>query len=71
PDEKWGEVPVAFVVITEGRDISETTLKEYMRSKLARYKVPKRVIFLEELPLTSTGKINRRELEEQAMDFTN
>ncbi len=71
PDEKWGEVPVAFVVITEGRDISEATLKEYMRSKLARYKVPKRVIFLEELPLTSTGKINRRELEKQAMDFTN
>ena len=69
PDEKWGEVPIAFVVVTEGRDISEASLKEYMRSKLARYKVPKRVIFLEELPLTSTGKINRRKLEKQARDF--
>ncbi|MFX1403010.1 MAG: hypothetical protein ACFE9D_00880 [Promethearchaeota archaeon] len=44
-------------------------MKEYMRSKLARYKVPKRVIFLHELPLTSTGKINRRKLEKQAVDF--
>lgn len=69
PDEKWGEVPVAFVVIKQGRNISEAALKEYMRSKLARYKVPKRVIFLHELPLTSTGKINRRKLEKQAVDF--
>jgi acyl-CoA synthetase (AMP-forming)/AMP-acid ligase II len=66
PDEKWGEVPVAFVVIREGSAISEEALKDYMRSKLARYKVPKRIIFQKELPLTSTGKINRRKLEKQA-----
>ena len=70
PDKKWGEVPIAFVVLKEDAFVTEENLKEFMRQKLARYKVPKRVIFAENLPLTSAGKVNKRELETQALSYT-
>ncbi|MDO8056505.1 MAG: AMP-binding protein, partial [Candidatus Hermodarchaeota archaeon] len=68
PDKKWGEVPIAFVVLKGDVAVTEKDLKEYMRQKLARYKVPKKVAFVKELPLTSAGKINKRELEKQALN---
>jgi fatty-acyl-CoA synthase len=58
PDEKWGEVPCAFVQLREGAQASEPELIEFCRSKLARFKAPKRVIF-GEVPRTSTGKIQK------------
>jgi fatty-acyl-CoA synthase len=58
PDEKWGEVPCAFVQLREGTQATENELIEFCRSKLARYKAPKRVIF-GEVPRTSTGKIQK------------
>ncbi|MFX1539571.1 MAG: class I adenylate-forming enzyme family protein, partial [Promethearchaeota archaeon] len=69
PDKKWGEVPIAFVVVKEGATIAEDELKDFMRLKLASYKIPKKVEFLEELPLTSAGKIDRRHLEEKALQL--
>ncbi|MFF0951862.1 AMP-binding protein [Rhizobium leguminosarum] len=54
--EKWGETPCAFVRVKRGDAISEDELLSFCRSKLARYKVPRRVVF-GELPKTSTGKI--------------
>ncbi len=66
PDEKWGEVGCAFVVLKRGVIASTEELLKFMRTKLARYKIPKRIVFLEELPKTSTGKIAKRELEKQA-----
>jgi fatty-acyl-CoA synthase len=66
PDEKWGEVGCAFVVLKPGNTISVEELLKFMRSKLARYKIPKKIVFLSELPKTSTGKIAKRELEQQA-----
>jgi fatty-acyl-CoA synthase len=70
PDEKWGEVPIAFVVLKKDATISEDGLKKFMRGKLGRYKVPKKVVFLDELPLTSAGKIDRRNLEKEAVKFS-
>ena len=64
PDEKWGEVPCAFVELVEGCDISEADLIEHARGELAGYKRPKRVIF-EALPKTSTGKILKTALRER------
>ena len=61
PDEKWGEVPVAFVALREGQDVGVAELQALVRSQLASFKVPKRVIF-GELPKTSTGKIQKVEL---------
>lgn len=60
-DEKWGEVPCAFVELKEGATGDEAEIIAFMRTKLAGFKCPKRVVFLE-LPKTSTGKIQKFEL---------
>ena len=65
PDEKWGETPCAFVVLKPGAVVNEQQVLEFCRSKLARYKIPKKIVF-SELPKTSTGKIRKSVLREQA-----
>jgi fatty-acyl-CoA synthase len=66
PDEKWGERPKAFVITKAGHELSEEQLIEYCRSKIARYKAPREVEFVAELPKTSTGKIQKFVLRESA-----
>jgi fatty-acyl-CoA synthase len=61
PDDKWGEVPCAFVELREGESASAEDLIAFARSKLAGFKTPKLVVF-RELPKTSTGKIQKFEL---------
>jgi fatty-acyl-CoA synthase len=68
PDEKWGEVGVACVVLKPGQEASEEELMALMREHLARYKVPKRVTFMEALPLSGMGKILKRELRADLAD---
>ncbi len=63
-DKEWGHRLRAFVVKKEGADLDEDTIKHYVRDHLARYKVPREVIFLDELPRNPTGKILKRELRE-------
>ncbi|MDM0038001.1 acyl-CoA synthetase [Variovorax sp. J22G21] len=58
PDTKWGEVPCAFVELKAGRAVSEAELVEFCRPLLARFKVPRRIVF-GELPKTSTGKVQK------------
>ncbi|GAA6197526.1 AMP-binding protein [Pseudophaeobacter sp.] len=65
PDDKWGEVPCAFVELKEGAEVSEAELIAFARETLAGFKAPKRVVF-QELPKTSTGKIQKFELRETA-----
>ena len=57
PDEKWGETGLAYIALHHGISMSETDVIDYCRDNLARYKVPGRVIFLDELPHNATGKI--------------
>jgi len=64
-DKRRGEVPVAVVSLQEGLEASERDLQDFCRANLAKYKVPRRVIFLEALPRTSTGKINKRLLRKE------
>lgn len=64
-DEKWGEVPFAFVELKVGDNVSEGDLISFARSQLAGFKTPKQVSF-QELPKTSTGKIQKFELREKA-----
>jgi len=59
PDEKWGETGRAFVVLHPGKQMTETALMEYCSTQLARFKIPKSVVFLDALPKNDTGKINR------------
>ncbi|WP_322857495.1 long-chain-fatty-acid--CoA ligase FadD2 [Mycobacterium shigaense] len=63
-DKEWGHRLRAFVVKKDGSDVDEDTIKGYVRDHLARYKVPREVVFLEELPRNPTGKILKRELRE-------
>ncbi len=65
PDEKWGEVPCAFVELKEGASATEQELIDFCRERMARFKVPKQVIFAP-LPKTSTGKIQKFVLRERA-----
>lgn len=62
PDNLRGEVPAAFVIPLDGRDLSEQALRESVRTRLAGFKVPKRIIIREDLPTGPTGKILKRKL---------
>ena len=61
PDEKWGEVPCAFIELLDGASATEEELIKFSKEKLAGFKTPKKIIF-QELPKTSTGKIQKFEL---------
>lgn len=63
-DKEWGARLRAFVVKKPDAEVDEDTIKHYVRDHLARYKVPREVIFLDELPRNPTGKILKRELRE-------
>ncbi len=65
PDEKWGETPCAFVTLKPGADASADDIIAFCRERLARFKLPKTVVF-GPLPKTSTGKIQKFVLREQA-----
>ncbi|MDQ1395491.1 MAG: hypothetical protein QOG64_750, partial [Acidimicrobiaceae bacterium] len=62
PDDEFGQRLKAGVVLRSGRSITEDDVREYVKQRLARYKVPRDVVFLDELPRNSTGKILRQEL---------
>jgi fatty-acyl-CoA synthase len=68
PDEKWGEVPCAFVELKPGTSPTEADLIAFSRETLAGFKAPKKVVF-RELPKTSTGKIQKFELRKLAADL--
>ncbi len=65
PDEKWGEVPAAFIELKAGVNCTQDEIIEHCRAHLARFKVPKQVVF-GELPKTSTGKIQKYVLRQYA-----
>ena len=65
PDEKWGEVPCAFVELAGGASTTEDDLLEHARERLAGFQRPKKILFVE-LPKTATGKIRKNELRERA-----
>lgn len=67
PNEKWGEVPCAFVELAEGAEVTEQALLDHAKSKLASFQRPKKVIF-GELPKTTTGKIRKNELRDRVRD---
>jgi fatty-acyl-CoA synthase len=62
PDDRWGEVPVAFVVLRPNTTATADELVEHCRLQLARYKVPKEILFLDALPRNPSGKVLKREL---------
>jgi long-chain acyl-CoA synthetase len=66
PDDRLGEVPVAVVYVKPGEELAETSLRDFLHGKLAKFKIPERIIFSPEpLPRLGTGKIDRRALKSQ------
>ena len=63
-DEKFGQRLKAFVVLRDGKELSEDEVKDYVKDNLARYKTPREVVFMDELPRNPTGKVLKRELQE-------
>jgi acyl-coenzyme A synthetase/AMP-(fatty) acid ligase len=62
-DKDFGQRLKAFVVLEKGSEASEDDLKEHVKRNLARYKVPREIVFLDELPRNATGKVLKRELK--------
>jgi fatty-acyl-CoA synthase len=65
PDETWGEIPVAFVTVRGDVAPDAEELIAFARARLARFKVPRRIVIVDELPKTGTGKIQKFVLREQ------
>ncbi len=68
PDDHWGEVPCAFVTLKTGQQASEQNIIDYCRDRMAHFKCPKRVVFVD-LPKTATGKIQKFRLRELAKEL--
>ncbi len=66
PDDRWGEVPVAFVALRPDATATAAELIEQCRGQLARFKVPKDVVFVDALPRNPSGKVLKRELRDRA-----
>ncbi len=69
PDEKYGEIVGAFVVLEDDLTLEEADIRDYAQKKIARYKVPKHVFIVEGFPLTASGKIMKFKLREQAVEI--
>jgi fatty-acyl-CoA synthase len=65
PDEKWGETPMALIVLRSGPSPSEQDLVDFCRDRLAHFKCPSRIEIVPELPRTATGKLQKFKLREQ------
>jgi fatty-acyl-CoA synthase len=65
-DAKWDEVPVAYVIARAGRRIDAAALKTHLSSQLARFKVPREFVFVEDLPRTALGKVQHFRLKQMA-----
>jgi acyl-CoA synthetase (AMP-forming)/AMP-acid ligase II len=64
PHEKWGEAVKAIVVIKGGETLTEDELIQWCQGKIGRFKIPKRVVFIDSIPRSPTGKILKRILRE-------
>ena len=65
PDERWGEVPVAFVTARDGVDLHPEEIRSFVSGRLARFKIPRRIEIVSDLPKTGTGKIQKFSLRER------
>jgi fatty-acyl-CoA synthase len=59
PDERWGEVPVAYVTVVRDAELDVDELREFARERLAHFKLPRQVVVVDDLPRTATGKIQK------------
>ncbi|MEV0718235.1 AMP-binding protein, partial [Asanoa sp. NPDC050611] len=65
PDDRWGEVPWAILTVREGVTVDTATVRELLAGKVARYKLPRNVVTVDELPRTASGKVRKTELRQR------
>jgi fatty-acyl-CoA synthase len=70
PDEKWDERPMAVVVLKEGKEATPDELREHLSGQFAKWQLPERVEFMDEIPRTATGKFKKTALREQFVKAT-
>src|SRR3712207_4465371 len=68
PDEKWGERPLASVVVKEGEDVSADDLKGFLADKMAKWQMPDKWAFIHEVPKTSVGKFDKKVIRQRFAD---
>ena len=69
PDEKYGEIIGAFIIKEEESQLTSEDIRDYASNRIARYKVPKHIFFVQEFPLTASGKIMKFKLRDQAVEI--
>ncbi len=69
PSKKYGEQVGAFIKLKVGREISEEAIQEFCRGKIARYKIPKFIFFVNEFPMTASGKIQKYKLRDMSVEL--
>jgi fatty-acyl-CoA synthase len=69
PDPRLAEVPVAFIIPRDGVELSEEEVIALCRGQLASFKIPRRVVFVDQFPMTGSGKIQKYLLREEAQRF--
>lgn len=69
PDQRWGEVPLAVVALRSGEVLAADEVLAHLDGRLARYKIPRGVVFVDDLPRTASGKVRKNELREQYRDL--
>ena len=68
PDDRYGEELMAWVIPREGASLDEDAVREFCRGRIAHYKVPRYVKFVDAFPMTVTGKVQKFKMREQAID---
>ena len=64
PDQEFGQRLVAFIVLNPASDQNELTIKDWLKTQIARYQMPKKIILIDELPMTTIGKVDRKKLRQ-------
>lgn len=64
PDEKYMEVPAALIRLEKGKEALEEELKEQLKTRIAAFKIPKYIVFTDQIPKTHNGKIDKKKIRE-------
>jgi fatty-acyl-CoA synthase len=70
PHPKWGERPLACVVLREGEEATKEEILDFLRGRLNSWQVPDDVVFIDEVPKTSVGKFSKKTLRDRFADYT-
>ena len=69
PSKKYGEEVGAFIILKPGETLQESDVKDFCKGKISRHKIPKYVFFIDQFPLTGSGKIQKFKLKDVGLEF--